>query len=175
MSTYGLESTLKVEGVDVTNQNRKEALDYTNCETLRLMDQAAASVGPHFRRYGATAAAIIEQFIAARGVIEEEMARIAARNLECVVTENRVGLRMLNNDRYAEAKAERTAGQEAARAALDPDSSVDDDDIDIDDDGFVPEGGKSPVGLPAGEGGGKSLTGLPAGDAGNEDDEALLD
>ena len=111
MSRYGLDATLKVDGKDVTDEHRDEALAYTDCEALTLMDAATQVVGPHFRRYGGTAAAIMAQFIAARGVIEEEMARCAARNLECVVTGNLTALRMMNNAKYVEAKEARAAAE----------------------------------------------------------------
>ena len=133
MSRYGLDATLKIEGIEVTQEHRDEALAYTDCEALKCLDEAAQVVGPHFRRYGGTAAAIMEQFIAARGVIEEEMTRCAVRNLESIVTGNRATLRMLNNAKYIEAKEARAAAAKtseegpASEPVDPPDPEIEDD------------------------------------------------
>lgn len=105
---YGLNATMKIEGIQVTDAHREEALALTLCESLILMDAAVSSISPHVRRYGGTFGAILEQFVAARGVIEEEMSRVANRNLECVVTGNSAGARILNLEIYVAMKEART-------------------------------------------------------------------
>ena len=103
---YGLDKVFTIEGVDVTDEHRKEALALSDCEALNFLDQATQCVAPGLRKYGGTLGALMENFIASRGVIEEEMARVARRNLESVVSGSKAGRRVLN---YAIAVAEKEA------------------------------------------------------------------
>lgn len=93
---YGLSDIKSIEGTEVTDEHRRDAMFATGCECLHYMEVAVHELSPGFRRYGGTLAKIVTQFQEARSTIKEEMTRIAHRNLRCVVTGNLGGRRILN-------------------------------------------------------------------------------
>ena len=93
---YGLGDVKFIEGVEVTDNYRAQALTATRSECLDYMDMAVSELSPGFRRYGGTLGKIVAQFLESRDTIKEEMKRIAHRNLRCVVTGNLGGRRVLN-------------------------------------------------------------------------------
>lgn len=90
----------------VTDDHRYAAIDATRSETLDFFDSGVQCVAPGLRRYGGTFAAIVQRFQEERGAIEEEMTRIARRNLESIVSGKLAGRRILN---FGMATAEKEA------------------------------------------------------------------
>lgn len=93
---YGLGDIKSIEGEEVTNKHRMQAMNATECECLHYMDAAVREISPGCRRYGGTLMKIVTQFQEARSTIREEMTRIAHRNLRCVVAGNLRGRRVMN-------------------------------------------------------------------------------
>ena len=114
---YGLGKIEFIDDNEVTDENRLAAMEATRCECLELMDKAVSELSPGFRRYGGTLRKVVDMFTSERKVIEEEMSRIARRNLQCVVTGHIGGRRVLN---FELAVAEK----EARDALEDKESSV---------------------------------------------------
>lgn len=93
---YGLGDIKSIEGEEVTDEHRADAMNATECECLHYMDVAVREISPGCRRYGGTLMKIATQFQNARSTIREEMTRIAHRNLRCAVTGSLAGRRVMN-------------------------------------------------------------------------------
>lgn len=99
--------TGSLERCKVTDNHRYAALDVTRSETLDFFDSGVQCVSPGLRRYGGTLAAIVRRFQEERSVIDDEMGRIARRNLECIVKGKLAGRRILNLKMAIAVKEER--------------------------------------------------------------------
>lgn len=97
---------------EVTNAHRYEALALTSSETLQCFDDGLRQVAPGLRRYGQTLAAIVRKFQEERGVIREEMARIAVKNLTAVVAQKPGTRRILNLEIAVAVKRKRDGVEE---------------------------------------------------------------
>ncbi len=116
---YGLGDLKTVEGIEVTDGHRIQAMTATDCECLFHFDAAVSELSPGFRKYGGTLAKIATQFLESREVIREEMTRLAYRNLLAVVTGNPSGRRVMSAEL---ATAEKEARDTPARVPVEPEA-----------------------------------------------------
>lgn len=112
---YDLGDIKSIEGTEVTEDHRADAMNATDCECFTYMKAAVSELSPGFRRYGQTLAKIATQFLEAQGTIQEEMTRIAHRNLRCVVTGNLGNRRVLNAQLATHEKEMRNGAREHLR------------------------------------------------------------
>lgn len=126
---YGLSDIESIEGTEVTDEHRRDAMFATGCECLHYMEVAVHELSPGFRRYGGTLAKIVTQFQEARSTIKEEMTRIAHRNLRCVVTGNLGGRRVMSARLATHEKEMRDGARERLKEARDDVNPMIDDNV----------------------------------------------
>lgn len=119
IASYGLSDIKFVECRDengnvvkrkVIDQDRIDALEVTESVTLVRFDEGLRFVAPGLRRYGGTFMSIVQRFQEERAVIEEEMARIAVKNLTAIVS-RKLGARRILNFKIAVAEKEARDGK----------------------------------------------------------------